>query len=191
MTSIEERLQQLLDGELDAADLAEDPTLASLADRLYGIKIQAVAPKKMRDFAEPAQPSAPLPATDMMIEVIGDVALQHLPAPSADLPLPSQPTPLPDLPRKGKSFGAFSYLSIGGLAFVVANLFGLFSSLVGSACTKACSDEGNTKMNLLELYRLDSIDGWSQPLTEGIVGIPDIVACITLLVAIFMLRKSS
>ena len=46
-------------------------------------------------------------------------------------------------------------------------------------------------MNLLELYRLDSIDGWSQPLTEGIVGIPDIVACITLLVAIFMLRKSS
>lgn len=84
MTSVEERLQQLLDGELDAADLAEDPTLASLADRLYGIKIQAVAPKKMRDFAEPTPPSAPLPSTDMMIEVIGDVALQHLPAPSSD-----------------------------------------------------------------------------------------------------------
>ena len=191
MTSVEERLQQLLDGELDAAELAEDPTLASLAARLYGIKIQAAAPKKMRDFADPAQPSAPLPATDMMIEVIGDVALQHLPAPTAGLPLPSQPSPLPEIPRKGKSFGTMSYLSIGGLAFVVANLFGLFSSLVGSACTKACSDEGNTKMNLLELYRLDSIDGWSQPLTEGIVGIPDIVACITLLVAIFMLRKSS
>ena len=46
MTSIQDRLQQLLDGELDAADLAEDPTLASLADRLYGIKIQPVAPKK-------------------------------------------------------------------------------------------------------------------------------------------------
>jgi len=191
MTSVEERLQQLLDGELDAAELAEDPTLASLADRLYGIKIQAVAPKKMRDFADPAQPSAPLPATDMMIEVIGDVALQHLPAPSAGLPLPSQPSPLPNIPRKGKSFGALSYLSIGGLAFVVANLFGLFSSLVGSACTKACSDEGNTKMNLLELYRLDSIDGWSPPVTELVIGIPDIVACITLLVAIFMLRKSS
>ena len=70
MTSVEERLQQLLDGELDAAELAEDPTLASLADRLYGIKIKSVAPKKKRDFAEPAQPSAPLPATDMMIEVI-------------------------------------------------------------------------------------------------------------------------
>lgn len=191
MTSVEERLQQLLDGELDAADLAEDPTLASLADRLYGIKIQAVAPKKMRDFAEPTPPSAPLPSTDMMIEVIGDVALQHLPAPSSGLPLPSETLPVPKVPGKEKSFGVLSYLSIAGLAFVVANLFGLFSSLVGSSCTKACSDEGNTKMNLMELYRLDSIDGWSQPLTEGVIGIPDIVACITLLVAIFMLRKSS
>ena len=50
MTSVQERLQQLLDGELDAAELAEDPTLASLADRLYGIKIQPVAPKKLRNF---------------------------------------------------------------------------------------------------------------------------------------------
>lgn len=192
MSDIQERLQKLLDGELDAAEVAEDPALASLADRLYGIKIQPVQPKKLRDFENQATaPSAPLPATDMMIEVIGDVALQHLPAPSSGLPLPSEPLPVPKVPGKGKSFGVLSYLSIAGLAFVVANLFGLFSSLVGSACTKACSDEGNTKMNLMELYRLDSIDGWSQPLTEGVIGIPDIVACITLLVAIFMLRKSS
>jgi hypothetical protein len=92
---------------------------------------------------------------------------------------------------KSKSFGALSYISMAGLVFVVANLFGAFSSLVGSACTAACSDEGNTKMNLMELYQLDSINGWSQPLTEGIVGIPDIVACVSLLAAIFLLRKSS
>lgn len=191
MTSIEDRLQQLLDGELDAADLAEDPTLASLADRLYGIKIQPVAPKKLRDFDEPALPSAPLPSTNMMIEVIGDVALEHPPAPSPEIQLSGAPIPMPAIARKGKSFGAMSYLSIVGLSFVVANLFGLFSTLVGSACTKACSDEGNTKMNLMELYNLNSIDGWSQPLTEGIIGIPDIVACVSLLAAIFLLRKSS
>ena len=44
MSSIQERLQQLLDGELDPADIADDPTLVSLADRLYGIKIAAVQP---------------------------------------------------------------------------------------------------------------------------------------------------
>ena len=191
MTSVEERLQQLLDGELDAADLAEDPTLASLADRLYGIKIQAVAPKKMRDFEESALPSAPLPSTDMMIEVIGDVALAHPPAPSPEVPLPSAPMPLAPIAKKSKSFGAFSYMSMAGLVFVVANLFGVFSSLVGSACTAACSDEGNTKMNLMELYQLDSINGWSQPVTENVIGIPDIVACVSLLAAIFLLRKSS
>ena len=191
MTSIQDRLQQLLDGELDAADLAEDPTLASLADRLYGIKIQPVAPKKLRDFDEPALPSAPLPSTNMMIEVIGDVALEHPPAPSPEIQLSGAPIPMPAIARKGKSFGAMSLLSIVGLSFVVANLFGLFSTLVGSACTKACSDEGNTKMNLMELHNLNSIDGWSQPLTEGIIGIPDIVACVSLLAAIFLLRKSS
>ena len=191
MTSVQDRLQQLLDGELDAADLAEDPTLASLADRLYGIKIQPVAPKKLRDFEEPTLPSAPLPSTNMMIEVIGDVALNHPPAPSPELPLPIGTKPMPAIPSGGKSFGALSYLSIFGLIFVVANMFGAFSKLVGSACTKACSEEGNTKMNLLELYKLDSIDGWSQPLTEGVIGIPDVVACISLLAGIFLLRKSS
>lgn len=191
MTSIQDRLQQLLDGELDAADLAEDPTLASLADRLYGIKIQPVAPKKLRDFEEPTLPSAPLPSTNMMIELIGEVALEHPPAPSPDLPLVAAPIPVPSIPSKGKSFGAMSYLSILGLLFVVHNLFGLFSKIVGSACTKACSDEGNTKMNLMELYDLNSIDGWSQPVTEGIIGIPDIVACVSLIAAIFLLRKSS
>ena len=46
MTSIQERLQQLLDGELDPADIADDPTLVSLADRIYGIKIAPVQPVK-------------------------------------------------------------------------------------------------------------------------------------------------
>lgn len=191
MTSVQDRLQQLLDGELDAAELAEDPTLASLADRLYGIKIQPVKPKKVRDFEDPALPSAPLPATDMMIEVIGDVALEHLPAPALGIPSPTEQMALPQIPTKQKSFGVLSYLSITGLVFVIANMFGAFSKLVGSACTVACSDEGNTKMNLMDIYRLDSIDGWSQPVTEGIVGIPDIVACLGLLIAIFMLRKSA
>jgi len=189
MSDIQERLQKLLDGELDAAEVAEDPALASLADRLYGIKIQPVEPKKLRDFENQATaPSAPLPATDMMIEVIGDVALEHPPAPSAELP-PISPMPIAGESKNKKSFGLMSYASLLGLLTVLANMFGYLHTLVGSMCTDACSNEGHTKMNLLEIYRLDSINGWSLPVTEGVVGIPDVVAVVSLIVMMFLLRK--
>ena len=190
MSDIQERLQRLLDGELDAAEVAEDPALASLADRLYGIKITPAQPKKLRDFDDRvASPSAPLPATDMMIEVIGDVALEHPPAPAADLP-PIAPIPSVPVSKGKKSFGLLSYLSIIGLLAVVVNMFGYFHTLVGSMCTEACKN-GFTKMNLLEIYRLDSEVGWSKPITEGVVGIPDIVAVVGLLAMTFLLRKKS
>ncbi len=189
MSDIQERLQKLLDGELDAAEVAEDPALASLADRLYGIKIQPVQPKKLRDFEDLATaPSAPLPATDMMIEVIGDVALEHPPAPAAELP-PISPMPIAGDSKNKKSFGLMSYASLLGLLTVLANMFGYLHTLVGSMCTNACSNEGHTKMNLLEIYRLDSINGWSLPVTEGVVGIPDAVAVVSLIVMMFLLRK--
>ena len=189
MSDIQKRLQKLLDGELDAAEVAEDPALASLADRLYGIKIQPVEPKKLRDFENQATaPSAPLPATDMMIEVIGDVALEHPPAPSAELP-PISPMPIAGESKNKKSFGLVSYASLLGLLTVLANMFGYLHTLVGSMCTDACSNEGHTKMNLLEIYRLDSINGWSLPVTEGVVGIPDVVAVVSLIVMMFLLRK--
>lgn len=191
VSDIQERLQKLLDGELDAAEVAEDSALASLADRLYGIKIQQVKPKKIRDFQDqPPRPSAPLPATDMMIEVIGDVALEQPPAPIAELPPLSSLPATPDS-KSMKSFGLLSYASIIGILAVVANMFGLLHSLVGNMCTNACSNEGHTKMNLLEIYRLDSINGWSLPVTEGVYGIPDVVALISLVAMVFLLRKKA
>ena len=189
MSDIQARLQKLLDGELDAAEVAEDPALASLADRLYGIKIQPVQPKKLRDFEDQATaPSAPLPATDMMIEVIGDVALEHPPAPAAELP-PISPMPILGDSKNNKSFGLMSYASLIGVLVVLANMFGYLHTLVGSMCTNACSNEGHTKINLLEIYRLDSINGWSLPVTEGVVGIPDVVSVVSLIVMMFLLRK--
>ena len=93
----------------------------------------------------------------MMIEVIGDVALEHPPA-LCKPELPVAPMPLPQKPTS-KSFSLMSYLSIAGLLFVIANMFGLLHTLVGSMCTNACENEGHTKMNLLEIYRSDSIEG--------------------------------
>ena len=78
MSSVQERLQQLLDGEIDAADIADDPTLVSLADRIYGIKIAAVQPVKPRDanavLSTPTAVTEVAPPTDMLVEVIAPVA---------------------------------------------------------------------------------------------------------------------
>ena len=45
MSDARDRLEKLLDGNLEAADIAEDASLVSLADRLYGIKIANVKEK--------------------------------------------------------------------------------------------------------------------------------------------------
>ena len=126
----------------------------------------------------------------MMIEVIGDVALAHPPAPAAELPALA---PIPSIPEdKGtKKFGMVSYASILGLLLVVANMLGYLHTLVGSMCTNACENEGHTKMILLEIYRLDSINCWSLPITEGGVGIPDVVAILGLLTTMMLLRKKA
>ncbi len=123
-----------------------------------------------------------------MIEVIGDVALEHPPAPAAELP-PIAPMPIAGDTKNKKSFGIMSYASLIGLLAVLANMFGYLHTLVGSMCTNACSNEGHTKMNLLEIYQLDSINGWSLPVTEGVVGIPDVVAVVSLIAMMFLLRK--
>ena len=52
MSDMRDRLQQLLDGELDPSEIADDAALVSLADRLYGIKIAPVKPVKSRDFID-------------------------------------------------------------------------------------------------------------------------------------------
>ena len=44
MSNAKDRLKRLLDGDLEASDIAEDAALVSLADRLYGIKIANVKP---------------------------------------------------------------------------------------------------------------------------------------------------
>ena len=73
MSSIQDRLQQLLDGDIDAASIADDRAGQS-CDRLYGIKIAAVQPVKARDakdlLATPAAVTEVAPPTNMLIEVI-------------------------------------------------------------------------------------------------------------------------
>lgn len=193
MSTSRDKLQQLLDGDLSAEDIADDPALVTLADRLYGIKITPARPKKARDMVD--APAAKLtevaPPTDMLIEVIGDIApaAQSTPGPLPPGELPAIP-PLPDGkgPSKAPLFGLGALLLL-----VVANVFGLLSSAMGSGCLESdlCPSDGYTKMNLASPHELGNGLGWSLPFPDGALGIPDIVAVIGLLVAMVVVWRRS
>ena len=201
MSSVQERLQQLLDGELDPSEIADDPTLVSLADRLYGIKIAAVQPVKARDAQDLLGGAAPVtevaPPTDMLVEVIGTVGAPAVAAP-VPLPVPEVQLDLPPVPAAKKSPARFVFL--GGLLVVVLNLFGVFSSLFNSTCEpNVCRGPEQTRLNLMSPHLVGESDGWSYSLLSesmngvggvaGGIGIPDIVALVVLIGGFLWMRR--
>ena len=202
MTSVHDRLQQLLDGELDPSEIADDPTLVSLADRLYGIKIAPVQPVKPRDAMNSLPGGTPVtevaPPTDLMVEVIAPV---NAPAPAVPLPaLPEAPLDMPPMPSKKASPLRLVFGS--GLVVVVLNVFGLFSTLFESMCEPAigaCRGPEQTRINLMELWKIGESDGWSYSVLSesmsgvggmaGGLGIPDLVAFVVLLLGFLKFSK--
>ena len=197
MSNAKDRLKRLLDGDLEASDIAEDASLVSLADRLYGIKIANVKPVKARDMIA-GEGGIDQPETqqfgqtsDMMVEVIEPAAM----------PLPQlNHLAMPDLPTKKSRFSILSLISLGGLVFVILNLFGLFSSLFESSCSiGTCRSDGQTRLNLMDIHKFGESDGWAYSvLTEGMsgvggtsggVGIPDIVALLSLITLLILSRR--
>ena len=199
MSSIQDRLQQLLDGEIDAADIADDPTLVSLADRIYGIKIAAVQPVKPRDANAVLAPTPAVtevaPPTDMLVEVIGPAVpvTPAIPLPDLDVALD-----MPPVPSAKKS--PIRFVFAGGLVFCVLNLIGFFSNALDSLCeVGTCRGEEQTRLNLMSPHKIGESDGWSYSLlsesmsgvggTAGGIGIPDIVALVVLLGGLFSIMR--
>ena len=60
MTSKNDLLKQLLAGDFSPEEIAGDPVLVSLADRIYGIKIAPVNPIKPRDIQNVEHTVAPV-----------------------------------------------------------------------------------------------------------------------------------
>tara|TARA_B100000767_G_scaffold275405_1_gene312204 strand:+ start:3077 stop:3673 length:597 start_codon:yes stop_codon:yes gene_type:complete len=188
MSDVKERLKKLLDGDLEASDIADDAALVSLADRLYGIKIANVKPVKARDLENQVgginqEPQQFGQTPSLMVEVI-----EPAPAPLAELPHLAMPM----LPSKKSKLSPLALLSISGLLFVLLNLFGMFSSLFNSSCEiGSCRGDGQTRINLMDFYKFNESDGWSYSLTSddmsglggeaGGIGIPDLVALIGLI----------
>jgi hypothetical protein len=177
MTSTQEKLQMLLDGKLDASEIADDPALISLADRLYGIKIASANPKKARDMVASQQSSDIIevaPPTNMLIEVVAPIN-----APLPDLePLPT----LPLVPENTsvKKMSLISKIIIAELVVVTLNIFGLFSYILGGLCKSdtLCPADGYTRINWLSIHKIDSGWGWSQSILDMVIGKPDIIALI-------------
>ncbi len=191
MTSSNDLLKKLLAGEFSPEEIAGDPVLVSLADRIYGIKISPVTPVKPRDAQSiDSAIAAPItevaPPTDMLIEVIGDIA------PATALPMPSAEIPVTAEVRVAKKSNNLARLLMVGLGAVVLNLFGVWSSVFGSMCEAGdlCPTDGYTRINLMEAYKINTGYGWSEPVQTGIYGIPDIVAVVVLTGALFLsMRK--
>ena len=179
MSSIQERLQQLLDGELDPADIADDPTLVSLADRIYGIKIATVQPVKARDL--PPQSSTGevteiAPPTNMMVEVIAPEA------PALEMPLPTSrlaELEMPPMPVRQRS--TMRWVFTAGLLVSILNLLGVFGYLFGGLCDPSdiCPSDGSTRINWASIHQITSGYGWSPSVLDGSFGIPDIVAIVS------------
>jgi len=188
MSDAKDRLKRLLDGDLEASDIAEDAALVSLADRLYGIKIANVKPVKARDLENQPGNLEPAPqqfgqTPSLMVEVIEP----------ASAPLPELPhLAMPNLPNKKSKVSLLTLLSVSGLLFVLLNLFGMFSSLFESSCEiGSCRGDSQTRINLMDFYKFGESDGWSYSLISddmsgiggetGGIGIPDLVAIIGLI----------
>lgn len=191
MTSSNDLLKKLLAGDFSPEEIAGDPVLVSLADRIYGIKISPVTPVKPRDAQSiDSAIAAPItevaPPTDMLIEVIGDIA------PATALPMPSAEILVAAEVRVAKKSNNLARLLMVGLGAVVLNLFGVWSSVFGSMCEAGdlCPTDGYTRINLMEAYKINTGYGWSEPVQTGIYGIPDIVAVVVLTGALFLsMRK--
>ena len=185
MSTHDDKVKRLLDGEIDQEEIASDPILASLAERIFGLNIEPITPRKPSH--EPIGPEVEVvtavTSSDPMIEVIPGAE----PKIPATLPMPALPQ-IPKSTEAGKGGKVLKIFGISSLVFAVANLFGAFGFL-NSQCSGDKCDADATRLNWLDLHNINNELGWSMPFPE--MGIPDYVAvaCSILLIIVAFRRK--
>ncbi len=182
MSVHDDKVKRLLDGEIDEAEIAADPVLASLAERIFGLNIEPITPSKPSQApANPAVEVVPaVTSNEPMIEVIPGAAA---PAP---MPLPT----LPKIPEQESKQGGGRLLKVFGamsLVVAVANIFGAFGFMNSQCNVEKCTSDA-TRINWLDVHNIGNEMGWSMPFPE--LGIPDYVAIASsILVLIVAFRK--
>lgn len=170
MASHEDKLKRLLDGDIDESEIAADPILASLAERIFGLNIEPIIPSKPSQgtMLPEVEVVTAVTTQDSMIEVVPGAA------PIDAMPLPSLPSiPKQDVTNDGggmlKAFGIISLLT------AVANIFGAFGFLNGG--------EGS-RINWAGIHDINNEMGWSEPFP--VLGIPDYVAVVCSIIVIIL-----
>ena len=173
MTTHDSKVKRLLDGDIDEEEIASDPVLASLAERIFGLNIEPITPTKpsMSDGLPPVEVITAKTTHDSMIEVVPG-------AEPVSMPLPV----LPDIPKAedSKSGKFLMIFGISSLLVAVANIFGAFGFLNGG--------EG-TRINWAGIHDINNVMGWSE--AYPVLGIPDYVAVVAsvLVLIVAFLRK--
>lgn len=167
--SEDDRIKRLLDGELDHEEIASDPVLASLAERIFGLTIEPITPTKGRgNLDSDATDITPVPTSNSMIEVIP--ASPAVPQPLATLP---KIEPIQKSDGASKSGSKLKIFGLLGLIVSVSNIFGVFGFLNSQCSAELCTTEA-TRINWLGIHNISNEMGWSMPYPS--MGIPDYVA---------------
>ena len=189
MTDDSNRLRELLDGKLSPEEIAEDPVLSSLAERIYGSDfLEQVGISRGETKRSLAEKFSEVEGDDLLVEI----------SPDDSLPLP-MPDDMPDVPSYDLSdddvisrplvskltiIGGFT-----GLTLVIVNLFYGFGNFLGGCATSLHDTCGvSMKLNWLDFHRMGAYDAWGP---TGSIGIPDIVlSVICALTIILGFRRS-
>ena len=173
------RLKELLDGNLSPEEIADDPVLASLAERIYGTDFL--------DRVGITRGETKRALVDQFSEIDGDdLLIENLPDSGLPLPMPEDMPPNPsfdmdDEAESGRSLKHKLSLSGGliGLTTVIFNLFYGFGHIL-SGCSLEIHSTCTTsmKLNWVEFHRMNEHIAWSP---TGTIGIPDVLLALVCL----------
>ena len=177
MVSHEDKVKRLLDGDIDEAEIAADPILASLAERIFGLNIEPITPTKASQDSNLPEVEVITAVTsqDSMIEVVPGAT--HAPLPIPDLPS----IPKNEDTEEGGSF--LKWTGIISLPIVLANIFGAFGFMNSMCEGDDCTTEA-TRINWAGIHNIGNEQGWSLPFPE--LGIPDYVALVSSIIILFV-----
>jgi len=169
------RLKELLDGKLSAQEIADDPVLASLAERIYGSDfLDQVGISRGETKRALADQFSEIEGDDLLIDVLPDDGMP--------LPMPEDMPPNPsfdDEMEQGSSQGMMAKLNVAagvsGVIAILVNLFYGFGNFL-TGCTDTmhinCSITPRMKLNWMDFFRMDEPIAWSE---VGSIGIPDVL----------------
>jgi hypothetical protein len=173
MSDDDSRLKELLDGKLSPQQIADDPILASLAERIYG--------SEFLDNVGISRGDTKRALADQFSEIDGDdLLIDEIPEGGLALPMPADmpPNPSYDLEDEhslGRSLQQKLRISVGslGIIAVLVNIFyGFGNFLTGCDATIHSTCTSSMKLNWIDFFRMDEHIAWSP---TGEIGIPDVM----------------